>query len=43
MSGPKVRHDSIVQPPAINISDLFHWEKDSPPMKRLVLWTRSPP
>jgi hypothetical protein len=36
MSGPKLGHDSIIQPPAINISDLFHWKKDSPPMERLV-------
>jgi hypothetical protein len=36
MSGPKLGHDSIIQPPTIKISDLFHWEKDSPPVERLV-------
>jgi hypothetical protein len=31
----ETRHDSIIQPPAIAISDLFHWEKTLQ-MERLV-------
>jgi hypothetical protein len=36
MTGPQLGHDSIIQPPPMNICDLFHWEKDSPPMERPV-------